>query len=63
MGMSLMNLFAGAQNFQVFVQTAFLSSDLRFELLALVAAVNLAVPIVLSRRITQPKSQLKIKTV
>jgi hypothetical protein len=58
MSMSVMNLFAGAQNFQIFVQTASLSSGLRFELISLVAAVNLAVPIVLSRRMRQPKQRV-----
>jgi hypothetical protein len=62
MSMSVMNLFAGAQNFQIFVQTTSLSSGLRFELISLVAAVNLAVPIVLSRRMRQPKPQLEIVT-
>jgi|YelNatPaOPRAMG01_1025707.scaffolds.fasta_scaffold34713_3 hypothetical protein len=60
MGMSLMNLFAGAQNFQVFVQTASLASNIRFDLLALVAALNLAVPIVLSRKMPQPQLNPKI---
>ncbi|MCW3984496.1 MAG: hypothetical protein NWE96_10975 [Candidatus Bathyarchaeota archaeon] len=62
MCMSLMNLFAGAQNFQVFVHTATLAANVRFELIALAAALNLVVPFVLTRRMLQPKPQLSIKT-
>jgi hypothetical protein len=62
LGMSLMNLFAGANNFQVFVQTASLAPSVRFGLLALVTGLNLAVPIVLSRKIPLPKPQLNRKT-
>jgi hypothetical protein len=62
MGIGLMNLFAGAQNFQVFVQTASLAAGVRFELLALIAGLNLAVPFILSRKMPQPKPQLTLKT-
>ncbi|MCL5877485.1 MAG: hypothetical protein M1540_06710 [Candidatus Bathyarchaeota archaeon] len=62
MSMSLMNLFAGAQNFQVFVHTATLAANVRFELLAVTAALNLVIPIVLTRRMMHPKPQLSIKT-
>ncbi len=62
MCMSLMNLFAGAQNFQVFVHTATLAANVRFELIAVTAALNLVIPLILTRRMMHPKPQLNIKT-
>ena len=61
LGMSSMNLMAGAQNFQVFVDTATLAAGIRYEMLALIVAVNLAVPLTLKRMVTQPKSGLNLK--
>jgi hypothetical protein len=61
LGMSSMNLMAGEQNFQVFVDTATLAAGIRYEMLALIVVVNLAVPLTLKRMITQPKSGLNLK--
>jgi hypothetical protein len=61
LGMSSMNLMAGAQNFQVFVGTATLARGIRYEMLALIVIVNLAVPLTLKRMVTQPKSGLNLK--
>jgi len=61
LGMALMNLVAGAQNFQVFVDTAALASNVRFELLTTVAFFDLAVPLALKRVSAKPKlEQLKV---
>ncbi|MBE3116593.1 hypothetical protein IMZ68_05250 [Candidatus Bathyarchaeota archaeon] len=56
LGMGTMNLVAGAQNFQVFVDTAALATGVRYELLTLIVTVNLAVPLALRRMVTQPKN-------
>ena len=56
LAMGTMNLVAGAQNFQVFVDTAALATGVRYELLALIVMVNLAVPLALRRMVTQPKN-------
>jgi hypothetical protein len=61
MSMSLMNLFAGAQNFQVFVHTATLAASVRLEVIALIAALNLFVTFAVSRKSANPESQLGIK--
>ena len=61
LGMGMMNLVAGAQNFQVFVDTAALASGLRYEFLGLLVAANLAVPLTLRRMIVQPKPSLNLK--
>jgi hypothetical protein len=58
LGMGAMNLAAGAQSFQVFVDTAALATGVRYGLLALIVTVNLAVPLALKRMVTQPKSVL-----
>jgi len=58
LGMGMMNLMAGAQNFQVFVDTAALATGMRYGLLALIITVNLAVPFALKRVVTQPKAVL-----
>jgi hypothetical protein len=58
LGMGVMNLVAGAQSFQVFVDTAALATGVRIGLLALIVTVNLAVPLALKRMVTQPKSVL-----
>ena len=55
LGMGMMNLMAGAQNFQVFVETAALATGIRYGLLALIVTINLAVPLALKRTVTQPK--------
>ena len=55
LGMGAMNLMAGAQNFQVFVDTATLATGMRYGLLALIITVNLTVPLALKRMVTQPK--------
>ena len=56
LGMGTMNLVAGAQNFQVFVDTAALATGVRYELLTLIVTVNLVVPLALRRMVTQPKN-------
>ncbi len=61
LGMGIMNLVAGAQNFQVFVDTAILASNARFGLLGLIVTVNLVVPLALRRSCAQPKSGLTLK--
>ena len=61
LGMGIMNLVAGAQNFQVFVDTAILASNARFGLLSLIVTVNLVVPLALRRSCAQPKSGLTLK--
>ena len=61
LGMGTMNLVAGAQNFQVFVDTAALATSMRYGFLALIAALNLAIPLALWGMITQPKPNLAIK--
>jgi len=58
LGMGAMNLMAGAQNFQVFVDTAALATGMRHDLLALIITVNLAVSFALKRVVTQPKAVL-----
>jgi hypothetical protein len=55
LGMGAMNLLAGAQNFQVFVDTAALAVGVRFGLLAVVGTVCLIVPFALKKTVTQPK--------
>jgi hypothetical protein len=55
-GMSTMNLVAGAQNFQVFVDTAALATGIRFGLLAVIATVSLTIPFFLKRTVNQPKA-------
>ena len=62
LGMASMNLVAGAQNFQVFVDTAALEGSIRFGLLATIATLNLAIPLTLKHMITHPKPQLNLKT-
>ena len=61
LGMGMMNLVAGAQNFQVFVDTTALASGLRYEFLGLLVATNLAVLLTLRRLIVQPKPSLSLK--
>lgn len=61
LGMGMMNLVAGAQNFQVFVDTAFLAGGVRYSLLALVVTANLAVPLALKRMVAQTKPNLTLK--
>ena len=61
LGMGSMNLVAGAQNFQVFVDTAVLAHGVRYGLLALIVGANLAVPLALRRLVTQPKPSLSLK--
>jgi len=62
LGMGSMNLMAGAQNFGVFIDTAALASNIRFELVATVAVLNLAVPLTLKYFTAQPKPALNAKT-
>jgi len=61
LGMGTMNLFAGAQNFQVFVETATLAAGMRYGLLALVVTVNLAIPLTLKRIIPHSQSDINLK--
>jgi hypothetical protein len=58
LGMSTMNLMAGAQNFQVFVDTAALATGVRYGLLAVICTVCLMIPFALKRTVTQPKPLL-----
>jgi hypothetical protein len=60
-GMGMMNLVAGAQNFQIFVATASLATGVRYVLLTLIVSLNLAVPLTLKRLIAQPKHSLNLK--
>ncbi len=60
LGMGSMNLLAGAQNFQLFVETAFLPTGIRYELLALIFAVNLMVLLALKKMMPQLKLEYKI---
>ena len=53
LGMGTMNLVAGAQNFQVFVDTAALATGIRYSLLLLIVSVNLSVPLILKRIVSQ----------
>jgi hypothetical protein len=61
LGMGSMNLVAGAQNFQVFVDTVALASGVRFGLLALIVGINLLVLLALKRMIAQLKPSLSLK--
>ncbi|MGD0645009.1 MAG: hypothetical protein ABSA75_08905 [Candidatus Bathyarchaeia archaeon] len=61
LGMGMMNLVAAAQNFQVFVDTAALSTWVCYGLLALIVTVNLAVPLALRRLVAQPKFDLELR--
>ncbi|MGD6851263.1 MAG: hypothetical protein ACQCN6_04295 [Candidatus Bathyarchaeia archaeon] len=61
LAMGSMNLLAGAQNFQVFVTTAALASSVRFELLAVIAALDLAIPLTLRHLFVQPKTNFQAK--
>jgi hypothetical protein len=49
--MGMMNLFAGAQNFQVFVHTATMATNLRFGFFTAITAVDLIVPTLLTRKL------------
>jgi hypothetical protein len=55
LGMGMMNLMAGARNFQVFVDTAALATGVRYGLLAVIVTVCMMVPFALKRTVTQPK--------
>ncbi len=59
LGMGMMNLMAGAQNFQVFVDTAALATGVQYGLLVLIVTVNLAVPVALKRMVSHPKTVLR----
>jgi hypothetical protein len=61
LGMSVMNLVAGAQNFQVFVETASLEVGVRYGLLELIVAANLVVLLVLKLIVARPKQSLNLK--
>jgi hypothetical protein len=58
LGMGMMNLMAGAQNFQVFVSTAALATGVGYGLLAVIGTVCLMVTFALKRTVTQPKPLL-----
>jgi uncharacterized protein YhhL (DUF1145 family) len=51
LGMGTMNLMAGAQNFQIFVETAALATGVRCGLLAVIGTVCLMVPFALKRTV------------
>jgi hypothetical protein len=58
LGMSMMNLMAGARNFQVFADTAALATGVDCGLLAVIGTVCLMVPFALKRTVTQvPRSR------
>jgi hypothetical protein len=59
LGMGSMNLLAGAQNFQLFVDTAVLPAGVRYELLALIFAVNLMVLLALKKMVPHLKPNVK----
>jgi len=61
LGMATMNLVAGAQNFQVFVETAALATSVRYGLVGFIVALNLAVPFAVRGRFAQPKPNLALK--
>jgi hypothetical protein len=61
LSMASMSLFAGAQNYQVFVGTVTLATSARLNLLASIAALDVAVPIALRYLISHPKPQLTAK--
>jgi len=54
LAMGSMNLVAGAQNFQVFVNTAILNVSMRTGVITLLLTMNLAVPLTLKRMLTKP---------
>jgi hypothetical protein len=60
--MGLMNLVAGAQNFQVFVDNAQLASGVGYSFLVLAVILNLVVPLMLKRMITPLKTSLTLKS-
>ena len=53
--MAAMNLNAGTQNFQVFVDTATLATGYRYGFLALIIATNFTILFAVKRVVTQPK--------
>ena len=55
LAMSTMNLMAGAQNFQVFIDTATLATGVCFGLLSVIGTVCLMVPFALKRTASKPK--------
>ncbi len=59
--MSSMNFMAGAQNFQVFVDTAGLGVGIRYSLLSVLVTLNVAIPLALNRLTSVPKPQLSVK--
>jgi len=58
LGMGGMNLMAGAQNFQVFLDTAKLATGIGCGLLAVIGTICLMVPFALKRAVTQSKPLL-----
>jgi hypothetical protein len=58
LGMAGMNLLAGTQNFQVFVDTAVLATGLRYGFLALIVFANLIVPLAIKKTVAQSKAVL-----
>jgi hypothetical protein len=54
LAMGSMNLLAGAQNFQVFVDTAFLNAGMRLGVISLLLTLNLAMLLMLKRMLTKP---------
>lgn len=61
LSMASMNLFAGAQNYQVFVGSVTLAAGARLNLLASIVALDVAVPVALRYLISHPKRQLSAK--
>jgi hypothetical protein len=58
LGMGSMNLFAGAQNFKIFVYTVTINPSIYYGLLGLIIAANLAVQIALKRMAAAPSSKI-----
>jgi hypothetical protein len=59
LGMASMNLAAGAQNFQVFVNTAALAGNVRFGMLLVILSLNFVVPLAVRHMLSQTKPALK----
>lgn len=61
LAMASMNLLAGAENFQVFVDSAVLASNVRLDLLATLATLDITTPLTLRYLVSRPNPQLSAK--
>jgi hypothetical protein len=59
LAMSSMNLFAGAQNFKIFVYTVTINPSIYYGLLGVIVVANLTVQLALKRMVAHPKMGLK----